>query len=66
MSFAGGDFGYDHLVKIRTAAGAPFRGPSAVWIGLDYPLVGGEVPSPYQRVAVAANSGNGVSASPEF
>ncbi len=66
MAFKGADFGYDRLVKIRTAAGVPFRGPSSVWIGLEHPLVGGEAPSPYQRVAVAADSGNGVSASLDF
>ena len=29
---------------------------------MKHPLVEGETPSPYQRVAVAANSGNGISA----
>ena len=33
---------------------------------LNHPLVAGEPPSPYQRVAVAADSGNGVSASLPF
>jgi hypothetical protein len=31
-----------------------------------HPLVAGETPSPYQRVAVAADSGNGVSAVLDF
>ena len=45
--------GYAQLVENRLAAGAYFQGPSAVWFRLAHPLVGGETPSPYQRVAVA-------------
>jgi hypothetical protein len=60
------DFGYRHLVENRVAAGVYFKGPSAVWFRLNHPLVRGETPSPYQRVAVAADSGNGVSASLDF
>jgi hypothetical protein len=43
-----------------------FKGPSVVWFRLAYPLVAGEAPSPYQRVVVAADSGNGVSAALDF
>jgi hypothetical protein len=39
---------------------------SAVWFRLKHPLVKDEAPSPYQRVAVAADSGNGVSAVLDF
>jgi acyl-CoA thioesterase len=39
-----------------------FQGPSAVWFRLNHPLTEGQAPSPYQRVAVAADSGNGISA----
>ena len=39
-----------------------FAGPSAVWFRMSHPLVMGQTPSPYQRVAVAADSGNGISA----
>ena len=60
------EFGYRHLVENRVAAGAHFKGPSAVWFRLNHPLVRGETPSPYQRVAVAADSGNGISASLDF
>ena len=60
------DFGYARLIENRAAAGAYFRGPCAVWFRLNYPLLGGETPSPYQRVAVAADSGNGVSAALDF
>ncbi len=60
------DFGYARLVENRLAEGAYFKGPCAVWFRLAYPLVAGEAPSPYQRVAVAADSGNGVSAALDF
>lgn len=62
----GHDFGYARLVENRLAEGAFFKGPSAVWFRLAFPLVAGEAPSPYQRVAVAADSGNGVSAALDF
>jgi hypothetical protein len=54
--------GYSQLVETRVAAGEMFRGPCAIWFRLRHPLVEGEVPSPAERVAVAADSGNGVSA----
>jgi hypothetical protein len=63
MRLVGADFGYARLVENRAAAGTPYRGPGAVWFRLHHPLVAGEDPSPYSRVAVAADSGNGVSAS---
>ena len=65
MAF-GAECGYGRLVENRLAAGVFFKGPSAVWFRLAYPLVAGEAPSPYQRVAVAADSGNGVSAALDF
>jgi hypothetical protein len=60
--FETGDQSYAHLVETRTAMGQIFRGPCAVWFRLRYPLIEGEEPSPYQRAAVAADSGNGISA----
>ena len=54
--------GYHDLIDSRVAEGVMFRGPSAVWMRMRYPLVAGEAPSPLQRVAVAADSGNGISA----
>jgi len=56
------DLGYFDLVETRVAAGKYFDGPSAIWFRLNHPIVAGEIPSVYQRVAVAADSGNGVSA----
>jgi Acyl-CoA thioesterase C-terminal domain/Acyl-CoA thioesterase N-terminal domain len=54
--------GYQDLIESRIAEGVFFRGPSAVWFRMRYPLVAGEEPSALQRVAVAADSGNGISA----
>jgi hypothetical protein len=58
--------GYQDYVEARTAKGVFFRGPCAIWIRMRYPLVAGEAPSGLQRVAVAADSGNGVSSVLEF
>jgi len=58
--------GYGDLVETHLAAGDFFKGPSAVWFRLRHPLVAGELPSAYQRVAVAADSGNGISAILDF
>jgi hypothetical protein len=58
--------GYGNLVENRIAAGRFFNGPSAAWFRMNHPLVEGEHPSLYQRVAVAGDSGNGVSAALDF
>jgi hypothetical protein len=58
--------GYQDLMENRIAEGVFFRGPSAVWFRMRYPLVAGEEPSAMQRVAVAADSGNGISAVLDF
>lgn len=62
MPIGQGAAGYADLIDSRTARGRMFQGPSAVWFRLRAPLVEGEAPSGYQRVAVAADSGNGISA----
>lgn len=54
--------GYSDLVETRVAAGTLFGGPCAIWFRLRHPLVAGEAPVPFERVAVAADSGNGISA----
>ena len=54
--------GYADLVENRIASGSFFAGRCAAWFRLQRPLVEGESPSGYQRVAVAADSGNGISA----
>jgi hypothetical protein len=66
MPFAGRHVGYGDLVENRVAEGRFFRGPCSVWFRLRHPLIDGETPSPFQRVAVAADSGNGISASLDF
>ena len=58
--------GYGELVENRLAAGRFFNGPCAAWFRMNHPLIEGEHPSPYQRVAVAGDSGNGVSAALDF
>jgi len=58
--------GYADLVETRVASGALFRGPCAIWFRLRHPLVEGETPLPIERVAVAADSGNGISAILDF
>ncbi len=60
------DVGYPDLVETRLAEGRFFRGPSAVWFRLARPLVAGEEPTSIQRVAAAADSGNGISAALDF
>jgi hypothetical protein len=64
--FHGRQVGYADLVDTRIARGVFFKGPCAVWFRLRQPLLGNEEPSVYQRVAVAADSGNGISAILDF
>jgi hypothetical protein len=64
--FPGVELGYPNLVENRIAAGKFFNGSCAAWFRMKHPLIDGESPSPYQRVAVAADSGNGISAVLDF
>jgi len=64
--FASKRAGYHNLIEGRIAQGVAFRGPSAAWFRLRHPLVAGEAPGPLERVAVAADSGNGISAILDF
>ncbi|MCB1871278.1 MAG: thioesterase family protein [Gammaproteobacteria bacterium] len=67
MPFAkDGHRGYADLIENRAARGTIFQGPCAIWFRLQHPLVPGEEPSPFQRTAVAADSGNGISAILDF
>ena len=54
------------LVENRLAAGTVLQRPLRRLVPMNHPLVKGEEPSPYQRVAVAADSGNGISAALDF
>ena len=50
-------------MEIRMVSGAFLEpGPASAWFRLRVPLVAGEVPSPLQRLAAAADFGNGISA----
>lgn len=62
----GGEVGYHDLVELRVAEGTLTRGPCAVWFRMCYPLVGSELPGAIERIAVAADSGNGISAALDF
>ncbi|MGH8918523.1 MAG: thioesterase family protein, partial [Actinomycetes bacterium] len=54
--------GYAAAVDLRHVTGSwEGLGPATVWIRLLADLVEGEVPSPFQRVAAAADFGNGLS-----
>ena len=53
--------------EMRYVAGAfATQGPAAVWVRLALPVVPGEVPTPLQRAAAAADFGNGVSSALDF
>ncbi len=62
----GGDVGYHELVELRVAEGTLTSGPCAVWFRMRHPLVDREAPGAVERVAVAADSGNGISAVLDF
>jgi len=50
-------------LEIRFTSGAFLEpGPASAWFRLRHPLVAGEEPSPLQRLAAAADFGNGISA----
>ncbi len=55
--------GYHTAMEYRFVRGGfADRGPALAWMRMRHPLVAGENPSPLVRVLVAADSGNGVSA----
>ena len=58
--FFRGGLGYAVAVETRLARGTWGEGDAALWIRTRVPLVDGEVPSPLQRVMIAADSGNGI------
>jgi hypothetical protein len=60
---SGGRMFATDAMDIRFTAGAFLElGPASAWFRLRYPLVAGEDPSPLQRLAAAADFGNGISA----
>jgi hypothetical protein len=63
----GHDTGYHTAMEYRFVSGAFMEaGPAVVWMRMGVPLVAGEDPTPLQRVLVAADSGNGVSAAMDW
>lgn len=63
----GQELGYHTAMEVRFVEGAFVEpGPALVWLRMRQPLVAGEEPSPLQRVLVAADVGNGVSASLDY
>jgi hypothetical protein len=59
----GQDVGYHTAMDYRFVEGGFLEaGPATVWMRMRQPLVEGEETTPLQRVLVAADSGNGVSA----
>jgi Thioesterase-like superfamily len=61
------DTGYHAAMDWLFVRGAFLEpGPATVWMRMRVPLVAGEEPSPLQRVLVAADSGNGVSAELDY
>jgi hypothetical protein len=63
----GQSVGYHTAMEYRFVAGSFTRpGPATAWLRMLHPLVPGEEPSPVQRVAIAADSGNGISSPLDF
>jgi hypothetical protein len=63
----GQKLGYHTAMECRFISGGFVEvGPATVWLRMRQPLVGGEEPSPLQRVLVAADVGNGVSATLDY
>ena len=63
----GQELGYHSAMEVRFVEGGFVEpGPALVWLRMRQPLVAGEEPTPLQRVLVAADVGNGVSASLDY
>jgi Thioesterase-like superfamily len=63
----GQEVGYHTAMDYRFVAGAFTEpGPARVWMRMRQPLIAGEPVSPLDRVLVAADSGNGVSAALDY
>jgi hypothetical protein len=63
----GQDAGYHTAMECRFVEGGFLDpGPATVWMRMRYPLVAGEQPTPLQRTLVAADVGNGISATLDY
>ena len=59
--------GYHTAMEYRFTAGEFMKaGPATAWMRMGHPLLPGEEPTPIQRVAIAADSGNGISSPLDF
>jgi hypothetical protein len=66
-SWLGTGFGYGRALDWRYVAGTPSRpGPATVWGRVGVPLVEGEEITPLERLALFADSGNGISFAVDF
>jgi hypothetical protein len=65
--FPSAEVGYHTAMEYRFAEGDFVElGPAAAWLRMRVPLIEEEEPTPLQRLLVAADSGNGVSATLDF
>ena len=62
LPFELAELGYHTAMDVRLARGTPGSGHVTVWMRARVPLLAGETLSPLERVMLAADSGNGVSA----
>jgi hypothetical protein len=63
----GESVGYHTAMEVRFVSGGFTEiGPATAWLRMRGPLVGDQPPSPLQRVLVAADVGNGISAAVDF
>jgi len=61
------EHGYHSAMEVRFVEGGFVElGPATAWLRMRKPLVGGEEPTPLQRVLVAADVGNGISATLDY
>jgi hypothetical protein len=64
---SGHDVGYHSAMELRFVSGSFLElGPGSAWLRMRHPLVDEEEPSPLQRVLIAADVGNGISAAVDF
>lgn len=61
------EHGYHSAMEVRFVAGGFLEpGPATAWLRMRWPLVAGEEPTQLQRLLVAADVGNGISAALDF
>jgi hypothetical protein len=61
------EHGYHSAMEVRFVSGGFLEpGPATAWLRMRQPLVAGEEPTPLQRLLVAADVGNGISAALDF